>query len=110
MADAASKDGRFHHASCQDPGCHGERREKAGIEWPHSRLRHSFCSHAVALHGFTWTSLQADHSERVLRDHYREVVTKFEADAYFAIHAKDRLQSTPRKTVLVHNNSPNTFN
>ena len=61
--------------------------EKAGIEWPHNCLRHSFCSHAVALHGFTWTSLQADHSERVLRDHYREVVTKFEADAYFAIHA-----------------------
>jgi hypothetical protein len=27
-----------------------------------------------------------------------------------AIHAKDRLQSIPRKTVLVHNNSPNTFN
>ena len=61
--------------------------EKAGIEWPHNCLRHSFCSHAVALHGFTWTSLQADHSERMLRDHYREVVTKFEADAYFAIHA-----------------------
>jgi site-specific recombinase XerD len=61
--------------------------EKAGIEWPHNCLRHSFCSHAVALHGFTWTSLQADHSERMLRDHYREVVTKFDADAYFAIHA-----------------------
>jgi integrase len=61
--------------------------EKAGIKWPHNCLRHSFCSHAVALHGFTWTRLQADHSERVLRDHYREVVTKFEADAYFAVHA-----------------------
>ena len=61
--------------------------EKAGIEWPHNCLRHSFCSHAVVLHGFTWTSLQADHSERMLRDHYREVVTKIEADAYFAIHA-----------------------
>jgi hypothetical protein len=46
----------------------------------------------------------------VLRDRYREVVTKFEADAYFAIHAKDRLQSPPHKTVLVHNNSPNTLN
>jgi hypothetical protein len=40
--------------------------EKAGIEWPHNCLRHSFCSHAVALHGFTWTSLQAEHSERML--------------------------------------------
>jgi hypothetical protein len=35
--------------------------EKAGTEWPHNCLRHSFCSHAVALHGLTWTSLQADH-------------------------------------------------
>jgi hypothetical protein len=35
--------------------------EKAGIEWPHNCLRHSFCSYAVALHGFTWTSVQADH-------------------------------------------------
>ena len=61
--------------------------EKARIEWPHNCLRHSFCSHAVALHGFTWTSLQADHSERMLRDQYREVVTKFEADAYFAVRA-----------------------
>src|SRR5258705_3740810 len=35
--------------------------EEAEIDWPHNCLRHSFCSHAVALHGFTWTSLQADH-------------------------------------------------
>jgi hypothetical protein len=61
--------------------------EKAGIEWPHNCLRHSFCSDAGALPGFTWMSLQADHSERVLRDHHREVVTKSEADACFAIHA-----------------------
>jgi integrase len=59
--------------------------EKAGIEWPHNCLRHSFCSYAVALHGFTWTSVQADHSQRMLRDHYREVITKVEAEAYFAI-------------------------
>jgi hypothetical protein len=61
--------------------------EKAGIEWLHNCLRHSFYSHAVALHGFTWTSLQADHSERMLRDQYREVVTEFEAEAYLAICA-----------------------
>jgi hypothetical protein len=77
--------------------------EKAGIEWPHNCLRHSFCSHAVALHGFTWTSLQADHSESMLRDHYWEVVTKFEADIR-------RASNNSRNTVLVHNNSPNTFN
>ena len=59
--------------------------EKAGIEWPHNCLRHSFCSHAVASYGFTWTSLQADHSERMLRDHYREVVTKQDAEKYWNI-------------------------
>jgi site-specific recombinase XerD len=61
--------------------------EKAGIVWTPNVLRHSFCSYAVAAKGFTWTSLQADHSERMLRDQYREAVTKFEADAYFAIRA-----------------------
>jgi hypothetical protein len=58
---------------------------KAGIKWPHNCLRHSFCNYAVALHGFTWTCLQADHSERTLRDRYREVVTKADAERYFAI-------------------------
>jgi integrase len=62
--------------------------EKASIDWPHNCLRHSFCSHAVALYGFTCTSLQADHSERMLRDHYREVVVREEAEQYFAILPK----------------------
>ena len=62
--------------------------EKAGIVWTPNKCPETFllllrCRRK----GFTWTSLQADHSERMLRDQYREVVTKFEADAYFAIHA-----------------------
>jgi len=62
--------------------------EKAEIDpWPQNVLRHSFCSYAVAMHGFTWTSLQADNSERMLREHYREVVTKEDAEKYWNIRA-----------------------
>jgi integrase len=47
----------------------------AGVSpWPQNGLRHSFCSHAVALRGFEWTSMQADHSVQMLRKHYWEVV------------------------------------
>ena len=48
-------------------------------------LRHSFCSYAVAIHGITWTAEQADHSEAMLKKHYREVVTKEDAKKYFSI-------------------------
>jgi integrase len=61
--------------------------DKAGIVWTPNVLRHSFCSYAVAAKGFTWTSLQADHSERMLREHYREVVTKQDAEKYWNIRA-----------------------
>jgi hypothetical protein len=59
--------------------------EKEGIVWTPNVLRHSFCSYAVAEKGFTWTSLQADHSERMLREHYREVVTAQDAEKYWGI-------------------------
>jgi integrase len=55
------------------------------IPWPQNGLRHSFCSHAVALRGFEWTATQADHSVAMLRRHYWEVVTKAEAERYWAI-------------------------
>jgi integrase len=58
----------------------------AGISpWPQNGLRHSFCSYAVALKGFEWTARQADHSIAMLRRHYWEVVTKAEAERYWAI-------------------------
>jgi integrase len=57
----------------------------AGIEWKQNCLRHSFCSYAVALKGLDWTATQADHSTRMLRDHYLEVVTKEDAERYWAI-------------------------
>jgi integrase len=59
---------------------------KAGIvPWPQNGLRHSFCSYAVALRGFEWTSTQADHSLAMLRRHYWEVVDRETAERYWAI-------------------------
>jgi len=59
--------------------------DKAGITWTPNVLRHSFCSYAVTSKGFTWTSLQADHSERILRRDYREVVSPEDAAKYWGI-------------------------
>ena len=56
-----------------------------GVKWPQNVLRHSYCSYSVALHGFVWTAEQADHSEAMLKKHYREVVTKEDAEKYFGI-------------------------
>jgi integrase len=60
--------------------------KKAGIlPWPQNALRHSFCSYAVASRGFDWTAAQADHSMRMLRERYWEVVTKDDATKYWGI-------------------------
>jgi integrase len=55
------------------------------LPWPQNALRHSFCSYSVASKGFDWTAAQADHSVRMLRDRYWEVVTKEDAEKYWAI-------------------------
>jgi integrase len=55
------------------------------VPWPQNGLRHSFCSYAVALKGFDWTSTQADHSVQMLRKHYWEVVDRETAERYWAI-------------------------
>jgi integrase/recombinase XerD len=64
-----------------------ERAAKAAgiVPWPQNCLRHSFCSYAVALRGFEWTAAQADHSVRMLREHYFETVTKEDALRYWQI-------------------------
>ena len=54
--------------------------------WPQNGLRHSFCCYAVALRGFEWTAAQADHSVQMLRRHYWEMVTRSEAERYWAIY------------------------
>jgi integrase len=60
------------------------------MPWRQNALRHSFCSYAVASKGFEWTAEQADHSVRMLKDHYWEVVSKEEAEKYWAILPKRR--------------------
>jgi integrase/recombinase XerD len=55
------------------------------VPWPQNGLRHSFCSYSVALRGFEWTSMQADHSVQILRKHYWEVVSKEDARRYWQI-------------------------
>lgn len=55
------------------------------LPWSQNVIRHSFCSHAVALKGLTWTSVQADHSEKMLKDHYLEMVAKEQAEKYWKI-------------------------
>jgi integrase len=58
----------------------------AGIDpWRQNCIRHSFCSYAVAMKGLDWTAMQADHSTRMLREHYLEVVTKEDSERYWAI-------------------------
>lgn len=57
------------------------------IPWRQNALRHSFCSYAVADKGFEWTAAQADHTVRMLKDHYWEVVSKEEAEKYWAIRS-----------------------
>jgi integrase len=53
--------------------------------WKQNCIRHSFCSYAVTTKGFTWTSLQSDHSEAILKKHYWEVASKEDAARYWQI-------------------------
>ena len=57
----------------------------AGFKWIKNALRDSFASYAVPIKGFVWTSLRCDHSEKVLRDRYHEVVMKADAERYWQI-------------------------
>jgi integrase len=57
------------------------------VQWKQNCIRHSFCSYAVATKGLDWTALQADHSTKMLRDCYLEVVTKKDAVKYWAIES-----------------------
>lgn len=61
----------------------------AGIKWKQNCLRHSFCSYAVAVKGLDWTAMQADHSTKMLRDSYLEVVTKDDAERYWKIRPEN---------------------
>jgi hypothetical protein len=72
------------------------------LPWPQNVLWHSFCSHAVALQGLRWTSIQADHSETVLKNDYWEMVAQAEAEKYWKIR---RLPSGEIALVLPKNSN-----
>lgn len=58
-----------------------------GDPWPHDVLRHSFASYHLAMHGSAdRTALQMGHrSTDMLFRHYRELVTKAEAEKFWGI-------------------------
>lgn len=61
-------------------------REAYGKPLPKNGARHSFVSYHLALFGdVAKTELQAGHDREVLFQHYRELVTKEDAERYFAI-------------------------
>lgn len=65
-----------------------EIRAKAGWSaeaWPRDCMRHSWVSYSYALLGEVETAMQAGHSASVLHQHYRELVTREDAERYFAI-------------------------
>ena len=69
------------------------------IPLPQNVLRHSFCSHSVALKGFEWTSEQADHSIAILRRDYWEVVDKETARDYWKIFPEENLAPEPKHSL-----------
>jgi hypothetical protein len=58
---------------------------------------------------FEFLQLRADVSERMLREHYREVVAKQDAEKYWNIRAQNRLQSNSGNAVFVLKTLPDAF-
>jgi integrase len=55
-------------------------------EWPHNAYRHSFVSYRMALvTNASQVAEECGHSVQVMKTHYRELVTKKDAEAWFAV-------------------------
>jgi integrase len=70
-----------------------------GLAWPQNGLRHSFASYHLALYqNAPALALEMGQtSPRMIFDHYREVVTREEAEKYWAIRPKQtRLEASAR--------------
>jgi site-specific recombinase XerC len=61
------------------------RRAAQPLSWGHDILRHSFVSYGVPIWGVAQTALHADHSETVLKQHYRELVRRADAERFWKI-------------------------
>lgn len=58
----------------------------AGVACPPNVSRHSWCSHHLAMHeSAARTALEAGHAEAILFAHYRALVTRAQAVAYFGV-------------------------
>lgn len=55
------------------------------IHWPSDAMRHSFASYKIALSGLAETAMESGNSEDVLLKHYRQPITKKEAEKFFSI-------------------------
>jgi len=74
---------------------HFERaRKKAKVTWAHDVLRHSYASYHLAMHeNQDKTSLQLGHRNTdILFNHYRNLVTRKEATAFWSIHEMQQAQ------------------
>ena len=71
--------------------------EQSGLTWTHDVLRHSFASYHLALTGSAeQTALQLGHSNTaMLFAHYRELVTKADAEAWFNLTPPAPTHSKP---------------
>ena len=59
---------------------------KLGVGWPHNALRHSYISYRIAVvQNAAQVALEAGNSPAMIFKHYRELVTKDEADKWFGI-------------------------
>jgi integrase len=55
---------------------------KEPFPWPKNCLRHSFCSYSMQVHGARATAEAAGHSEQMLFNTYRAIVTRAEAQEW----------------------------
>lgn len=68
----------------------------AGVPWSHDVTRHSFVSyHLAAWRSAAQTALEAGHSEAVLFQHYREVVTPDQARQFWELRPHQAGPSAP---------------
>ena len=57
----------------------------AGIGWPRNCLRHSFVSYMMPLHGAAKVAAWAGHSEAILFNHYRALVSELECQRFLQL-------------------------
>ncbi len=69
-----------------------------GIPWPNNAPRHSFCSyHLAAFESASKTALSAGHSEQMLFQHYRALVSKAEAERFWNCYPQKKKGAPARE-------------